>query len=124
VALLVVDVGSVPIRRPLYHVRVSLGAPADGSKCLALGYSGLTTRDLADGIGELRAPLHGSHGEIEEVHPSRRDRSFIDFPCFRTSAWYASGMSGGPVFAEDGNVVGLVSLDFRGVGSSGSRRRF
>lgn len=53
--------------------------------------------------------LQASRGRIEEVHPQQRDTSFVDFPSFRTTGRYLSSMSGGPIIADDKNVIGVVS---------------
>ena len=50
-----------------------------------------------------------SKGVVREVHPEYRDKGMLSFPCFRTDARFDPGMSGGPIFDETGNVIGVVS---------------
>jgi hypothetical protein len=52
-------------------------------------------------------------GEVVEIYPARRDGSMLIFPCYRVNARFESGMSGGPIFNDDGHLCGLVcaSLD-------------
>lgn len=58
-------------------------------------------------------------GKVEEVHIGGRDRVVMPFPCFRTSARFDGGMSGGPLADHSGNVFGVVcsSFDTDGTGA-------
>jgi hypothetical protein len=47
-------------------------------------------------------------GVVEEVHDERRDSYRLPFPCFRTNARFDRGMSGGPVFSEEGYLCGII----------------
>ena len=51
-------------------------------------------------------------GLVQEIHHDRRDAVRLPFPCFRTNARFDGGMSGGPVFNEDGLVCGVVCSSF------------
>jgi hypothetical protein len=64
--------------------------------------------DTTEWTGDLRA----SQATIEEVHASGRDRVLAPFPCFLTNAYFAPGMSGGPIVSRGGRVVGVVSRGF------------
>lgn len=46
-------------------------------------------------------------GEVIEVHSKGRDQR-LSFPVFRTNARFDGGMSGGPVFTNDGKLCGLI----------------
>ena len=76
---------------------------------MALDYSELTVGEPIElqSVGQIR--LSSSRGRIEEVDPSRRDSSRVDFPSFQTDAFYEHGMSGGPVLSGKGGAIGLVS---------------
>ncbi len=47
-------------------------------------------------------------GTVLEVHHERRDSARLPFPCFRTDARFDGGMSGAPVFDENGHVCGVI----------------
>jgi hypothetical protein len=47
-------------------------------------------------------------GKVVEVHHERRDSVRLPFPCFQTNARFDGGMSGAPVFNEQGQVCGLI----------------
>lgn len=47
-------------------------------------------------------------GQVDEVHPVRRDSAFLNWPCARTNARFDGGMSGGPVIDEQGHIFGIV----------------
>ena len=47
-------------------------------------------------------------GQVDEVHPLRRDRGLLNWPCARTNARIDGGMSGGPVVDERGHIFGIV----------------
>lgn len=97
-------------------LRISFAEPIVGRHTMALGYPQLQ--------GEVRYHLVASRGQIEEVHPSRRDRSLSTFPSFRvTGGSYLHGMSGGPIFdngspegrpdrPSEASVIGVVSSGF------------
>jgi hypothetical protein len=52
-------------------------------------------------------------GEVIEVYEEYRDRVMLPFPSFQINARFDGGMSGGPVFNENGQICGVVcaSLD-------------
>jgi hypothetical protein len=56
-------------------------------------------------------------GKVMEIHSEKRDSSMLNFPCFRTNARMDTGMSGGPVFNEKGELCGIVcsSLEMENV---------
>jgi len=100
---------------------LGLDPPVVGDDCCAIGYSSMATDRPADDPNTMtwQGPLQASRGTIEEIHPSGRDRAMLTFPCFRTSAFYASGMSGGPIVSSDGRTIGVVSASFeRGGGTA------
>ncbi len=47
-------------------------------------------------------------GEITEIYPIKHDLGKFRFPCFKTEARFDHGMSGGPIFNEEGNVCGVI----------------
>ncbi len=89
--------------------------PSIGESILALGYADL---DDDKGIHDEGRPisqyLYGSIGVITDIESADGTRS-SPWPMIRIDANWPGGMSGGPVFNEAGNVVGLVSAGFEGV---------
>jgi Trypsin-like peptidase domain len=83
---------------------VAMAEPVEGMECVAAGYPQST--------GIINFQLVASLGNVEEIHPRRRDSSFVTFPSFRTTANYEHGMSGGPVWDTNGHVVGVVSTGY------------
>lgn len=51
-------------------------------------------------------------GKVIVAHPVKRDSVMLGFPSFETNARYDSGMSGGPMFNELGNVCGIICSSF------------
>lgn len=85
--------------------------PAIGEYVLAFGYPELKPSAAMDDY-EVRAiiedGLHCAYGRITRLFPDGRD-SANSTPVFEVEANWPSGMSGGPVVNEQGNVVGIVS---------------
>jgi hypothetical protein len=88
--------------------RLSFAHPTVGTNVLALGYPRLPDEiDLQDGpmvLGDLVA----AQGTINEIHAPYRDHASIPFPVLESDYPDSHGMSGGPVFTEDGNVCAVV----------------
>ena len=51
---------------------------------------------------------HTTAGIVQEVHHQKRDGVRLPFPCFQTNARFDGGMSGAPIFNDQGSVCGLV----------------
>ncbi len=86
--------------------------PAVGSVVYAFGYRGGEVATSADVEGvstrvQWATSPSTASGSVLEVHDERRDSRMYCFPCFRTDAPFAHGMSGGPIFSE-GRLVGIV----------------
>jgi hypothetical protein len=87
---------------------LSFLAPAIGTTVVAFGYPRLPDEvELQDGpmvLGDLVAAL----GTINQIHAPRRDLASIPFPVLESDYPDSNGMSGGPVFTEDGNICAVV----------------
>lgn len=84
--------------------------PARGERIFAFGYpasSGQIASQEPFGI-EWLLQGHTTVGQVTEVYPERRERGFLNFPCFETDARFDGGMSGGPIFDSAGRICGLI----------------
>jgi hypothetical protein len=52
-------------------------------------------------------------GEIREIHDQTRDQYLLNFPCFRVNARFDGGMSGGPIFTDNGSICGVVCKGYK-----------
>jgi hypothetical protein len=95
--------------------RINVLPPRVGSCITAFGYhsSKIDVKVDADktGIKWFDSPT-ASGGEVMEIHEKKRDNAMLPFPCFRTNARFDHGMSGGPIFNEDGELCGLICSGF------------
>lgn len=90
------------------HLTLSVLPPRIGTQVHGFGY--------ADSSAEKEGPKQivvahrprTTHGEVVELFPAYRDPIKMPFPCFRTNARFDGGMSGGPLFNEDGHLCGLI----------------
>jgi serine protease Do len=82
--------------------------PKVGDRVLALGFADLDVdRHLEGEERAIEQYLYGSEAEIIEAQPAG-GQSSRPWPVFRVEANWPGGMSGGPVFNQEGNVIGLV----------------
>lgn len=97
-----------PLRMPA--MRLSPGIPKVGERCFGFGYHSMTYKEATDGkhTHEVHQSYSASRGTIEEIHFPSRDSAVVRFPAFRTTARFDTGMSGGPVLGESGDVIGAV----------------
>lgn len=91
-------------------LRCSGQPPAIGDRLMAIGYPELA---LVQDQPSDRAPryveqMFGAIGEVVAIHPTGRGSS-RPWPTIELKANWRSGMSGGPLFNEAGEIVGLVS---------------
>lgn len=83
---------------------------AIGEKLLAIGYSGMNVQQPTDieSAFEISAYQYGSIRTVIEVHGSNSHPS-RPWPKYVVDGDWPAGMSGGPVFDQNGMVVGIVS---------------
>lgn len=102
------------IKTPYLPVDLQRWRPTLGEKILALGYADLDRAKF--GASETRPVsqyLYGSFGKITDIEPADQSRR-EPWPIIRVEAHWPGGMSGGPVFNQAGNVIGLVSKGVEG----------
>jgi hypothetical protein len=88
--------------------RLSLLPPRPGSQIAAFGYPNSRFDVLGTEHHELKMDATTTTGTVLEVHHEYRDTARLPFPCFRTNARFDGGMSGAPVFNDQGRVCGLI----------------
>jgi len=98
--------------------RVNPFAPQVDERVAAFGYRKGRARASKDTEGVLHIAVDdefiSSVGVVREIHNRRRDKVNLPFPCYRVSARFDAGMSGGPVFDEFGSLCGLVCASVDG----------
>lgn len=120
-----VDASAVPGPQsaPPLPVRLSGRRPEVGDRVMATGYPELTCLEHEEPGKAIRFTerMYGAVGTITGLLPQGRGISY-PWPLIEVEAHWRSGMSGGPVFNEQGEVIGLVSFslepdgDLPGVG--------
>jgi len=108
-----VDASNVPGPRnvaPL-PIRLSGRRPQVGDQVMAIGYPELTClRRASEQTAMLFTErMYGAVGTITSLLPQGRGTSY-PWPLIEVQAHWRSGMSGGPVFNESGEIIGLVSF--------------
>jgi len=95
--------------RPL-PLRCSGATPKAGDRILAVGYPelGLMKKALPKDSLTYVEHMYGAIGEVVAVHPEGLGSS-RPWPILELRANWRSGMSGGPLFNEAGEIIGLVS---------------
>lgn len=104
-------------------IRLSGRRPKVGDRVMAIGYPELNCvqNDAPDRAMRFTERMYGAVGTITNLLPEGRGITY-PWPLIEVHAHWRSGMSGGPVFNEQGEVIGLVSFslepdgDLPGVG--------
>lgn len=84
--------------------------PHKGDRVMAIGYPGVMdvkNHPINKDVG-LTEGLYGAIGTITELIPKGRG-SLYSWPTFQVSCKWPSGISGGPIYNEEGFVIGIVS---------------
>lgn len=106
------DMSNVPDghRTPPAPIRTQGRSPVIGDRVMAIGYPELTCLQGASEAAAMTYTerMYGAVGRITNILPEGRGR-FYPWPSIEVEAHWRSGMSGGPVFNEAGEVIGIVS---------------
>jgi len=103
---------------PFLPMDVRRWQPTIGDRVMALGFADLDVDHRGEGDARAMTQyLYGSLATIVEVRPPESS-SGRPWPLLVVEAEWPGGMSGGPVFNEDGHVIGLVSTGVVGAGIS------
>ncbi|MEQ4573688.1 MAG: serine protease [Gammaproteobacteria bacterium] len=100
-----------PDAPPFHTVPVNFQAsPKVGDMVFAVGYPelGFAALDGDEIARYLREGMFGVYGKVTNLFPNGRDRTRPS-PVFEVEADWRPGMSGGPVFNQQGEVIGVVS---------------
>jgi Trypsin-like peptidase domain len=100
---------------PLSAFAISPGIPNVGIYCVGFGYSSVRWEMTDEGIFQVSQSYHATRGRLEEIHFPQRDQR-LHFPCFLTNARFDAGMSGGPIFSQDGQICGVICSSMNVVG--------
>ncbi|WP_441255675.1 trypsin-like peptidase domain-containing protein [Tardiphaga sp. 285_C5_N1_2] len=94
--------------RDFLPLRLTGKWPKVGDEVMAIGFPELgSIQDRTIDAEVLTERMYGSIGRVTVVLP--RGREHRPWPTFAVDTHWPGGMSGGPVFNQDGEVIGLVS---------------
>jgi serine protease Do len=94
--------------RDFLPLRLTGKWPQVGEEVMAVGFPDLVSiQNQAIDADVLTEHMYGSIGRVTEVLPGGREHR--PWPTFAVDSHWPGGMSGGPVFNQDGEVIGLVS---------------
>lgn len=88
---------------------ISLLLPEVGDKVIIAGFRSDKIRNEENVV---EGAMFSSIGTVTNVYPSGRDRVLQPGPCFEVDAMAVGGMSGGPVFNADGEMIGVLSSSY------------
>jgi len=93
-------------------VALSLAPPKNEERIVGFGHHGPTQNIYLGDDGTRHIEINGfgaaTVGEVKAIHHERRDSVCLPFPCFQVNARFDGGMSGGPVFNEQGHLCGII----------------
>lgn len=98
------------LHEELHTFQVSASSPEIGDTVVAVGFPKLDVikGDRPEVAALLKEGMFASYGTVTALHANGRDRA-NQTPVIEVESHWPSGMSGGPVFNQEGHVVGIVS---------------
>lgn len=98
------------------QAKLSIILPVVGERIVAFGFSKSNVGLIKDELGKIHIEIgdesNVSVGEIIDVFPEKRDSIRMPFPSIQINARIDGGMSGGPVFNDMGELLGIVCSSF------------
>lgn len=92
--------------------RINPFPPSNGAIIAGFGYRKGKISSTYDVDNTLHINLQddpiASVGIVNQVHEKQVDTFLKPFPCYQVNARFDPGMSGGPVFDENGNLCGII----------------
>lgn len=93
-------------------VGLDLQPPTVGSRVNGWGQRNSSSAISINESGSLHYEINGEGaatvGEVREYHPTGTDTVLRPFPCCRVNARFDGGMSGGPIFLDNGKLGGII----------------
>lgn len=111
IAILCLEAASkLPEDRTYRHTCLSTRTPRRGEVVTTLGFRFERSGTLDEPMtAEFVGKAFVAKGEVTAVYSTVRDQSLLRWPSFEISANAVGAMSGGPVFDNNGFVIGLIS---------------
>jgi hypothetical protein len=91
-------------------LKLNLLPPCVGERVAGFGYPSSAAEVVSRAPFQIRLALNPSTtvGRVTHVFEEYRDRGLLNFPCFKITARFDGGMSGGPLFNEAGELCGII----------------
>ncbi len=106
---------ALPESKRLTLASLSTRLPAEGEPVMIVGFKwedGSFSHEDGRDVGIVKGHVHASIGVVGDRYPHGRDRSVIPWPCFEVRVGTHPGMSGGPAFDVNGDLVGVLTSGF------------
>ena len=101
----------IPYRENVSRFALTARHPKVGNRVSIVGYK---AKQFKQGLKnhEVECDIYISSGTVRAVHLHGRDKGLMPYASFQIDCESLNGMSGGPVIAEDGRVIGVISTGF------------
>jgi len=105
---------AMPPDRTFRQAVISTRLPKIGDRVQIVGFRANEATRVLDGKQgySVDAKLLVSAGVVRERYPIRRDSAMLPWPVLEVDCPTWGGMSGGPVFDDRGNLIGLLCSSF------------